>query len=198
VTYIDSLSSSSPAPYCAQYNYPAGSAGIGCAPYTSYTKTVALTLNSKDTGGPLFTSNSSSSSVPSATSSPPSSNNSGSSHKLSAGAIAGIAIGSIAGLTLIILVVILLLQHRRKAQQTNESVPAPAASPPTQQIGFSPVRVGSKSHRPYMGPTTSELDTNRAQSPDSQGYQSPGSRTYQSSLTAVEEPPRLVSDGLHF
>jgi len=119
----NNLVCSSPALYCAQYNYPSGSIGLGCAPYTSYTKTVVLSLNSADQGGLLFTSSNSLSATTSPAPSASSSTSPNHYNRLSGGEIAGIAIGCAAGVILAILLFIALLHHRRK-NPTQVELPA--------------------------------------------------------------------------
>lgn len=116
--------------YCAQYNYPSGSIGYGCAAHASYTKTVALSTNTSNQGGPLTgvgmsstttTSVSSSSSQSPSPSQTPTAADQHSTH-FSSGAIAGIAIGcAVAIITVIILAIIIILQ-RRKARNLQASL----------------------------------------------------------------------------
>lgn len=118
---------SSAYPYCALYNYPNGSVGYGCAPYTSYTRSVLLSI---DSAGPLTGVSTPSSSTPSSstsfsstnstatsssTSASPTPNHQLSTH-LSGGDIAGIAIGCAAAVIAIVILAVILILRRRKAR----------------------------------------------------------------------------------
>jgi len=171
--------STSPSPYCIAYIYPGNSHGYGCGPYAGYTKTVALTVAANSGAGSLTgvgTSTSSSSSSPSVSSShvpssstPPLPN---SSTKLGGGPIAGIAVGSVAGVGLLVIIVWFVWRKRRQIRaQDLGSVRNPVRdSDITYASRSSPSTFGSPLPRfssqqfdhsmqqqPYTGPTVPEM-----------------------------------------
>jgi hypothetical protein len=167
--------STSPSPYCVEYIYPGNSLGYGCGPSAGYTKTVALTVAANSGAGSLTgvgTSASSSSSSSSVSSSQvPSSSTSpspSSSAKLGGGAIAGIAVGSVAGFGLLVIIVWFIWRKRWQTQaQGLGSVREPVRDSETtyapKTFGSSPPRFSaprfdhSMQQQPHTGPTMPEL-----------------------------------------
>ena len=171
-----------PSPYCVEYIYPGNSLGYGCGPYARYTKTVALTVAANSGAGSLTgvgtsasSSSSSSSSSSISSSQVPNSSTSpspSSSTKLGGGAIAGIAVGSVAGFSLLVIIVWFIWRKRwqiqaqgpgsvRKPVRDSETTYASLSSPKT--FSSSPPRFSaprfdhSMQQRPHTGPTMPEL-----------------------------------------
>ncbi|RDW57501.1 hypothetical protein BP6252_13761 [Coleophoma cylindrospora] len=142
---IGNLVCPSSLPYCATYDYPGGSVGYGCALATGYTKSVLLTYTTGPgsllTSSPSSTSSSSSTSSTVLIASPPAVSPTASTslptspapkQGLSGGAIAGIVIGSVTAVALVVILVWWLMRSQKQKRQEGHS-PQPLQNMQTQR-----------------------------------------------------------------
>jgi len=106
--------------YCAQFDYPSGSIGYGCATISGYTKTVLLTTTSRSATSLSFGGTNTSPTTPETSSSSAVPVSSSSSSSLSSGAIAGIVIGSVATIVFICGLAFMIFAHRKKNRKSHD------------------------------------------------------------------------------